>query len=55
MSDKTAFKIEALPKLEGLSNYTRWVGALRFTLKAYDLWDGTREWLTLSSDKGKEE
>ena len=58
MSDKIAFKIESLPKLEGLSNYTRWAGALRLTLEAYDLWDivdGTREQPpTPSSDKGKE-
>ena len=56
MSDKIAFKIESLPKLEGLSNYTRWAGALRLTLEAYDLWDivdGTREHPT-TSDNGKE-
>ena len=59
MSDKITFKIGSLPKLEGLSNYTRWAGALRLTLEAYDLWDvvdGTRERLAMpSSDKGKEE
>ena len=56
MSDKMSFKIESLPKLEGLSNYTRWAGALRLTLEAYDLWDivdGTRERPTPSSEKGK--
>ena len=58
MSDKMVFKIESLPKLEGLSNYTRWAGALRLTLEAYDLWDivdRTRERPPMHpSDKGKE-
>lgn len=46
MSGKLAFKIEALPKLEGQSNHTCWAGAIRLTLKTYEFWDiadGTRE------------
>ena len=57
MSNKITFKIESLPKLEGLSNYTRWAGAYRLTLEAGNLWDiidGTRERPAHSSDKGKE-
>ena len=40
------FEIESLPKLEGQSNYTRWAGAIKLALKAYELWpvvDGDRK------------
>ena len=60
MSDsKISFKIKSLPKLEGQSNYTRWVGAIRLALKAYKLWsivDGTKPRpTTVATEKGKEQ
>ena len=55
MSDsKISFKIESLPKPEGLSNYTRWAGAINLALKAYKLWSSTKPRPTTETEKGKE-
>ena len=58
-STKISFKIESLPKLEGQTNYTRWAGAIKLALKAYELWsvvDGSkpRPIIIHIEDKGKE-